>query len=209
MPSRLAAKLIDRLVRPRALVGLAVACGFLFAAGTASASQWTIGISGTSGGEAVSGTLNNLTIAAVATPSPTDVLYPGSNGDVVLTITNPNNYPVTVTALQFPSNVTGAAGYTNSNLSTPNAACTSALSGVTWVYSTVTAGASHTLTTALVVGANGNSNNPLTVTLTNFATMSSNSPIGCANTYFSMPALYGVTASAGGSPVTTSPATDT
>ena len=209
MAPRLATALTDRLMRPRSVVGLAVACGFLLSAGVAEASSWTIGISGTTGGEAVSGTLNNLTIAAVATPAPTNVLYPGSDGDVVLTITNSNNYPVTISALQFPSNLTGATGYTNSNLSTANTNCTALLSGVTWVYSTLTAGASHTLTTPLVVGASGNANNPLTVTLTNFATMSSSSPIGCASTYFSMPVLNGVTASAGGTPVTTSPATDT
>ena len=66
----------------------------------------------------------------------------------------------------------------------------------------------HNLTTALVVGASGNPNNPLTVTLTSDASMATTAPAACENTFFSMPALTGVTASAGSGTVTTSPATD-
>ena len=40
---------------------------------------------------------------------------------------------------------------------------------VTWNFSTGTSGTSHTLTTPLTVGASGQANNPLVVTLTNDA----------------------------------------
>jgi hypothetical protein len=43
-----------------------------------------------------------------------------------------------------------------------------------------------------------------TVTLTNDATMASGTPLACANTYFSMPALTGVAASGGAATTTAS-----
>ena len=79
-------------------------------------------------------------------------------------------------------------------------------SDVAWNFSTTTSGSSHTLTTPLTVAASGKANNPLTVTLTNGATMGSSAPLACANTYFSMPSLTGITASGGGTgTATTSP----
>ena len=62
--------------------------------------------------------LADLTITAVASPSPTNILYPGGTGDVVVTITNPNAFPVTITALNLPTNTTYATGYTTSSLTT-------------------------------------------------------------------------------------------
>ena len=150
----------------------------------------------------------NLTITAVASPSPSNLLYPGGNGDVVVTITNPNPFPVTVTAVQLPTNTTYANGYSNSGLTTAQAGCASSTpSDVIWNYSTGTSGSSHTLTSALVVNASGQTGEPLTVTLTNDASMTASAPAACESTYFSMPSFTGVTASAGGT-ATTSPATD-
>jgi hypothetical protein len=158
---------------------------------------------------AQSGTVSNLTITAVSTPSPANVLYPGGVGDVVLTISNPNAFPVTVTAVNLPTSATYATGYTTSALTTTQTGCLAATpSGVTWSYATGTSGSSHSLTTALVVGASGNPNNPLTVTLTNDASMATTAPAACENTFFSMPSLTGVTATGGSGTVTTSPATD-
>lgn len=194
--------------RRRLMVAMGTAVGVLLATDLSfAASNWTVGLAGGSSGEAASGTVSNLVITAKA--APTNLLYPGSQGDVLVTITNPNNYPVTITALQFPTNLTGAAGYTDSALTAASVGCTALTSGVTWTYSTATAGASHTLGTPLVIGANGNADNPLTVTLTNYATMANTSPAACEGLYFSMPSLAGVTASAGGSPVTATPATST
>jgi hypothetical protein len=211
MHSRFAIEPHVRTWRSRAIVALAAACGFLVATDVAFASNWTVGLSGGSSGEAASGAISNLTVTAATSATLTNVLYPGGNGDVVVTITNPNDYPVTITALQFPVNTSTATGYTSPTMTVGNlnAGCTALTSGVTWSYSTGVAGSSHTLTTAIVVGASGNANNPLTVTLTDFASMSSASPSTCASTYFSMPSLAGVTATAGGTPVTTTPTSDT
>lgn len=171
--------------------------------------NWVVGVAAGSSGEAQSASVSNLTIAAVASPSATDQLYPGGNGDVVLTITNPNSFPVTITAVNLPTSTTYATGYTTSGLTTTQAGClASTPSDVIWAYSTATSGSSHTLTTPLVVGGSGNANNPLTVTLTNDASMTTSAPAACEATYFSMPALTGVSATGGPGTPTTSPATD-
>lgn len=185
-----------------AILGAALAGSAAFAA-----TNWVVGLNAGSSGEAQSGTVANLTISAVASPSATNLLYPGGNGDVVLTISNPNAYPVTITAVQLPTNTTFATGYTNSALSSANASCTNTTSDVIWNFSTSTSGSSHNLTTALVVAASGQTGNPLTVTLTNDASMTTAAPAACEATFFSMPSLTGVSASAGGT-ATASPATD-
>jgi len=58
------------------------------------------------------------------------------------------------------------------------------------------------------VAASGQPNNPLTVTLTNDASMTAAAPAACENTYFSMPALTGLTATGGAATPSTSPVTD-
>lgn len=182
-----------------ALVGMA-----LVGTGAYAATNWIVGLAGGSSAEAQSATVSNLTIAAVATPSATNLLFPGTNGDAVATITNPNSFPVTVTGVDLPTSTTYAAGYTTSALSTAQTGCSSTTSDVIWNYSTATSGSPHTFTTPLVVGANGS----LTVTFTNDASMTASAPAACENTFFSMPALTGVIATAGGGTATTSPTTD-
>ncbi len=173
-----------------------------------AATNWVVGLNSTSSGEGQSAAVSNLTVAAVAAPAATNLLYPGSNADVVVTITNPNSFPVTITAVKLPTNVTYATGYATGALSTARAGCTSATSDVLWNYATGTSGTSHILTTPLVVSASGKVNNPLTVTLTNDASMTTAAPAACENTFFSMPALTGLTATGGAATATTSPATD-
>jgi hypothetical protein len=188
---------------------IAGTAGIAMAAGTAyAATNWVVGLNSGSSGEGQSAGISNLTISAVASPAATNLLYPGGNGDVVVTITNPNPYPVTITALQLPTNTTYATGYTTSALTTAQTGCTSSTSDVLWNYSTTTSGSSHTPTGALTVAANGQANNPLTVTFTNDASMTTAAPAACASTYFSMPSLTGVTATGGAATVTTSPDTD-
>ena len=184
--------------------------GALAAAGLAYAvTNWVVGLSGGSSGEGQSGSVSNLTITAVASPAATNLLFPGGNGDVVVTIANPNPYPVTVTAVNLPTNLTYATGYTTSALSTTQAGCLAATpSDVIWNYSTGSSGSSHTLTTPLIVGASLNANNPLTVTLTNDASMTTAAPAACESTFFSMPSLTGVSATGGGATPTTTPVTD-
>ncbi len=174
-----------------------------------AATNWAVGLNSGSTGEGQSAAISNLTITAVASPAATNLLYPGGNGDVVVTISNPNPYPVTVTAVQLPTNATYATGYTTSALSTTQTGCLAATpSDVVWNYSTGTSGTSHTLTSSLTVAASGQANNPLTVTFTSDASMTTAAPAACASTYFSMPSLTGVTATGGAATVTASPATD-
>ena len=185
-------------------------CGIILAgAGAYAATNWVVGLNGGSSGEGQSATISNVTISAVASPAATNLLYPGGTGDVVVTIANPNPYPVTITAVQLPTNATYATGYTTSALTTTQTGCLAATpSGVIWNFSTATSGSSHTLTSALTVGASGQANNPLVVTLTNDGSMATTAPAACANTYFSMPSLIGITATGGAATSTTSPATD-
>ncbi|HEX4865575.1 MAG TPA: hypothetical protein VFV02_16015 [Acidimicrobiales bacterium] len=177
----------------------------LASSGAYAASNWIVGLNAGSSGEGQSAGIANLTISAVASPAATNLLYPGGNGDVVVTITNNNPYPVTITAVQLPTNTTYASGFSNSSLTTAQAGCAAATpSDVIWNFSTATSGSSHTLTSALTVAASGT----LAVTFTNDASMTSAAPAACASTYFSMPSLTGVTATGGAATATSSPATD-
>jgi hypothetical protein len=181
----------------------------LTATATYAATNWVVGLAAGSSGEGQSATISNLTITAVSSPSATNLLYPGGTGDVVVSISNPNPYPVTITAVQLPTNATYAAGYTTNALSTPVAGCAAATpSGVTWNFSTGVSGTSHTLTTPLTVGASGQANNPLVVTLTNDGSMATTAPLACAAIFFSMPSFTGITATGGAAVSTASPATD-
>lgn len=189
---------------PRAKV-MSATVGTVMAGATAfAATNWVVGLTSASSAEGQSATIANLTISAVATPSATNLLYPGANGDVVLKISNPNAFPVTVTAVQLPANTAFAAGYGDSALSVPTSGCTAGNSGVTWNFATATSGSSHTLASPLTVDANGT----LTVTMTNAASMSTSAPAACAGTYFSMPSLTGVGATGGAATATAGPATD-
>lgn len=189
---------------------LAASVGAVAVAGIAyGATNWVVSLAGGSSGEAQSASVSNITISAVASPAASNVLYPGANGDVVVTISNPNSFPVTITGVNLPTNTTYATGYTTSALSTTQTGCLAATpSGVTWNFATSSTGSAHTLTTPLTVAASGQGNNPLTVTLTNDASMGATAPAACEATYFSMPSLTGVSATGGAATATTSPATD-
>jgi len=195
-----------RTRRPRAVRAASVVAATVLTAAVAfAATNWTVGLTGGSSGEAQSGTVANVTIAAVASPAASNLLFPGGNGDVVATITNSNTVPVTIMALNLPTNLTYASGFTTNALTTAQTGCSNTTSFVIWNFATGTSGSSHTLTTPLIVGAGGS----LTVTFTNDASMTTASPAACENTFFSMPSLTGITASAtAGATATTSPATD-
>ena len=186
-----------------AFLGAALVGGAVY-----GATNWIVGLNSGSSGEGQSATVSNLTISAIATPAASNLLYPGGNGDVVVTITNPNPFPVTLTGVNLPTNTTYAAGFTTPALTTAQTGCSSATSDVIWNYSTSTSESSHTLKSALTVNASGQANNPLTVTFTNDASMTAAAPAACVNTYFSMPSLTGLTATGGAATATTSPATD-
>ena len=200
-----------RLSRLSAKMKIVSAIGgsLLVAAGAYAATSWVVGLTAGSSGEGQSASISNLSITAVASPAPGNLLYPGGTGDVVVTIANPNPYPVTITAVQLPTSTTYATGYTTSALTTTQTGCLAATpSSVTWAFATASSGSSHTLTTPLTVGASGASNNPLVATLTNDASMGTGSPAACANTYFSLPSLTGVSATGGAATSTTTRPTD-
>ncbi len=181
----------------------------LVAGGAYAATNWIVGLNAGSSGQGQSATVSNLTISAVSSPAATNQLYPGGTGDVVVTISNPNAFPVTVTGVTLPTNTTYATGYTSASLLTTQTGCIATTpSDVIWNFSTSSSGSAHTLTSPVTVGANGNANNPLTVTLTNDASMTAAAPAACENTYFSMPSLTGVAASGGAASVTSTPVVD-
>ena len=171
-----------------------------------AATSWTLAQSGTASGGLVSAPVTNLTMRAVAapTPFPADLLYPGASGDIMATITNPNTFAVTITAVKLPSNGTYAAGYTDASLSTARVGCSPVTpSGVTWAHATSVDGSAHTLTSPITVAAHSH----ITITFTSDATMAEAAPPTCQNTYFVMPPVTGLIASAGAARLT-APATD-
>jgi len=184
--------------------------GILLAGGSAyAATNWVVGLSSGSSGQAQSATVTNISITAVASPTPGTLLYPAATGDVEAEIKNPNPFPVTVTAVDLPTDTTYAAGYSNSTLTTAQSGCDSSESDVFWNGSTSTSGTAVTLRTPLTVAAASSSGDgTLTVTLTDEARMSSSAPAACENTYFSMPSLTGVAASGGGATAMSSPVND-
>lgn len=191
-----------RSARARVLAGF---LGVALVGGAAyGVTSWVVGLNAGSSGEGQAATMSNLSIAAVASPASANLLYPGASGDVVLTISNPNVFPVTVTGFDLPTSTTYATGYTASALTGAISGCSSSTSDVSWSYSTATSGSVHTLTSALTVATNAT----LTVTLTSDATMSTSSPAACEAAYFSMPAFTGVVATGGSGSATTSPTTD-
>jgi len=185
-------------------IAAAAVGSLLVATASYAATAWVVGLAAGSNAEGKSASVSNLTIVATSSPSPSNLLYPGGTGDIVATISNPNPYPVTVTAVSLPTSSTYATGYSNAGLTSAVSGCDATASLVGFTYATGTSGTSHTLTTPLTVAASGT----LTVTFTNDASMGTGSPAACESDYFSMPSFTGVTASGGQATATTSPATD-
>jgi hypothetical protein len=196
----------SRWSRRRRIVSAPTGC-LLTGTAAFAATNWIVGLNGGSNGQGQAATVANLSISATAAPSPANLLYPGSTGDVVISILNSNPFPVTITAVNLPTNTTYAAGYSDNGLTSASGGCTAATSLVAWNWASGASGTSHTLTTPLTVAASGQSNNPLRVTLTNAATMHPNSPNACQSQFFSMPSFTGVAATGGSGTPTTSPAT--
>jgi hypothetical protein len=198
--------------RSRARVPKIVSIGLgTILAGVAAlaATNWIIGLTSTSHGQAKSMSVVNLTVSAISSPTPATLLYPGSTGTVVIKISNLNTFPVTVTGFDLPTTTTYAAGYTTASLADANITC--AATGTTaslvyWRDSTPTPGTAVTLTTAVTLAKDST----LTVTLTGDALMRTASPEGCESTYFSMPSFTGViaTSASAGTTVTSATYTD-
>ena len=185
--------------------------GILLAGGAAhAATGWVIGLTNGSSGQSQSANISNLTITAVAFPSPSNLLSPGNDGDVVVTISNPNAYPVTITDVQLPTNLTDATGL-HDERSHDDADGVSRhhaerghvelLDGLEWELA-------HALHPADGRGERPGEQPARGDDLQNDSSMGSTSPTACSNTYVSMPSLTGVTATGGAATSTTSPATD-
>jgi hypothetical protein len=76
------------------------------------ATNWIVGLNAGSSGEGQAASVTNLTFSATASPGATNLLYPGASGDVVLAITNPNVFPVTITGVDLPASTSYATGFT-------------------------------------------------------------------------------------------------
>jgi hypothetical protein len=157
----------------------------------------------TSSGAQPSG-VGGLTIVAVANPGPSALLHPGGRGDVVVSITNPNVFPVTISAVQLPTETSYATGHWTSDMGAAKYGCGPTSSLVSWSGATAVDGSSHRLATPLTVAANGT----LVVVFSDEASMGASSPSACEDAYFSMPSLRGVSATVGSSAITRGPARD-
>lgn len=117
---------------------------------------------GSGAGSASTGTLLTSTIAAT-TGSPSTPLYPGTAGDVVLQVSNPNNFAVTLVSVVGSGTITADGGHPG---------CT-------------TTGVSFTDQTGLAIPVSANGTTQ--VDLPGAAAMSSASSDGCQGATFSIP----------------------
>lgn len=149
----------------RRVYTVALFTGLLFVVGIATAA-WLA--SGTGSGYAKAGTAQSLATLDASASAVGD-LYPGGSGDLYLTISNPNPYPVTITA------VTGSASITSSSTG-----CVSPDHGVTFADQTGL---------SLAVPANSSAGH----VLDGAVAMAATSPDACGGATFQIPvALSGV-----------------
>jgi hypothetical protein len=155
-----------RLSRKQRLVGGAVTLLVLAVAGLVYAA-WTT--TGGGSGYAQAGTVQDLSTIDVSANVGTlpNKLYPGTTGDVLIQIHNPNPFPVTVT------DVTAGSGSVTAD--TGHSSCTT--TGVSFIDQSP-------LATPIAVPANGNSAER---TLTNAAQMSNVSQNACQGATFTIP----------------------
>ena len=144
------------------LIGIAVTVLALGVVGLVYAA-WTA--NGTGSGYAKAGSAQALTTVDVSASS-TATLYPGSDGNVLIKVNNPNPYPVKVTSVNGNGTITADSAHVT-------AGCTNANTGVTYTDQS----------TNIDVPANGTTQ----TTLTNAAHMSNASDNGCQGATFTIP----------------------
>ncbi len=145
--------------RKRRLIGGGITVAVLIAAGLAYAA-WTA--SGTGSGYAKATTAEALTTVDVSASASPD-LYPGATGDVLIEISNPNDYPVEVDDITGTTAITASGGI---------GTCT-------------THGVTFTNQTNQNIDVNANSTTQ--ATLNNAAQMSNSSENGCQGATFTIP----------------------
>jgi hypothetical protein len=153
MSERKFRRTITKVIAGTLTTGVILTAGIAFAA-------WTAGGSGN--GYAKAATVGALTTVD-ASASTTAQLYPGGTGDVKITISNPNAFPVTVTGVSGSGAITSNAGATCTNATGVTFTDTSGLTDV--------AAASTTTT----------------ITLANKASMSNSSNNACQGAIFTIP----------------------
>jgi hypothetical protein len=158
MTLRAALKIV---VADKARVALALSALALLATAAVTLGSWAVG-SSAGNGYAKAVTAQNLTLGD-ASASTTAQLYPGGTGDLWVKVTNPNAFPVTVTAVNGAGAITSDKG----------AAC-NASTGVTY---TNTSGLSQ----SVGVGAT------VTFSLAGKVAMSNASDNSCQGAIFTVP----------------------
>jgi hypothetical protein len=151
---------VSRLLTPKRVALLAVAV--VLVGSSIAIGAWNATGSGT--GYAKAGTSSSLTLGDASASTVAD-LYPGSTGNVKITVTNPNPFPVSITT------VTQTAS--TSITSDKGASCNSS-TGVTFT-------TQSSLSLALAAGATN------TFTLTGAVAMSNASANACQGAVFSIP----------------------
>jgi hypothetical protein len=134
------------------VAGLSVAIAISLAAGIAYAA-WTTNGSGS--GYAKAGTANSLTTVD-ASGSVTTTLVPGGSGDFAVTVSNPNAYPVAVSAVTLNGSVSGSGGI--GTCSTTGVTISQSAINATLPF-TVPAGGTHTDVVSAGASMNNTSDN--------------------------------------------------
>ncbi len=146
---------------------VALACGLMSAPALA---YFTAGGSGT--GTAATGTLQPLTILPATTGTSTTPLHPGTTGDLILNVTNPNPKPVTLRRVSQGGGVSVQGG----------AGCTS---DPGWPNTVGTSGVNVKEVTGLTIELAGGSTQVLHVP--GAASMSATSAADCQGATFAIP----------------------
>jgi hypothetical protein len=147
-----------RTIGHRRLLAVLIPAGCLVAGLGSGAAYAYFTAPGTGSGTASIGTLQNVTVET-ATGTVVNKLIPGGTGDVTLTVSNTNNFPVSVVRVD------------------PNGTPTSPACGTTGV----TFAAQDSLDDT--IAANGST----TITLANAASMDASSDASCQGATFSIP----------------------
>lgn len=155
-----------RLPRPSTAILVSLVAVFIVAAsGGAALAYWRT--TGSGSGASSVGTAQNVTVQAVASGTPATTLIPGGSGELLIQISNPNLYSLTLTSVALSGSVT----------STGTTGCTT--TGVTVA---TQSGLNFTLAAGTAAGAV-----PTVVHIPNGAAMSTASDSGCQGATFQIP----------------------
>ncbi|HLY34455.1 MAG TPA: hypothetical protein VKQ07_07980 [Jatrophihabitantaceae bacterium] len=148
------------------------------------------------GGAAAGARIADLVITGAPAPSSAQRLYPGTRGDVALSVRNPNPFPVTLRAVRLPAATVYADGFADATLREPKPDCAATTpSRVAWVDKDSPASA-HTFSRTVVVGAKAT----VLLIVRDAVSMETTAPTACAGAFFKMPSFAGVDAAVGGVP---------